>query len=484
MRSWVKSDYLKLVPILVLAFYMAFIPHQGYDYAVHLDEWLHWSYADELVSNGGTEDLTSPFSGRRPEWNQSVELGFHMFWGIFQQITGLSWLVISKYFPAIIFMLAVLAVFVLARRLGFGWESALLTCLVPTTVGILGPGFLVPVALGILIVPLSLFVAFNLRGWWSYLLLFLFNCFLVVSHGATAVSLVIILIPYILLNLRQELKHVILLAMALAIPFLGPFPWMLRVVLNKMEIIFLTQTLPQYVGLPRSFAIYGYLPCILYAIGTFCLLWKGGPKRYGLVFGAVALMAMVITFVELHYGLALVFLRGFVHLQLMMGIVGGAGLWWLRTAELPSKLASRLKSAFISRNFGNMVCLIIIILTLALTIPDRYDTSYYHMIDKRDYAAFVWISENVDERYDKAILDPWKGTAFTAITGRKVYTRISKAPQQSDRQAYKFLRERCTDTTFLKKRDISIVYTRGGCNNPDLVKVRENVYLIKIPTTR
>jgi len=36
--KWAKSDYLKLVPILGLAFHLASILHQGYPYLVHLDE--------------------------------------------------------------------------------------------------------------------------------------------------------------------------------------------------------------------------------------------------------------------------------------------------------------------------------------------------------------------------------------------------------------------------------------------------------------
>jgi hypothetical protein len=40
------------------------------------------------------------------------------------------------------------------------------------------------------------------------------------------------------------------------------------------------------------------------------------------------------------------------------------------------------------------------------------------MIDSEDYQSFVWIKDNLDENYDEGILDPWKATAFTAITGR------------------------------------------------------------------
>ena len=40
----VNSDYSKLFPILVLAFFVTFIPHITYPYAVHLDEWIHIAY--------------------------------------------------------------------------------------------------------------------------------------------------------------------------------------------------------------------------------------------------------------------------------------------------------------------------------------------------------------------------------------------------------------------------------------------------------
>jgi len=35
-----KSDYLKIVPVLWLAFYIAFIPHINYPYPLHVDEWV------------------------------------------------------------------------------------------------------------------------------------------------------------------------------------------------------------------------------------------------------------------------------------------------------------------------------------------------------------------------------------------------------------------------------------------------------------
>ncbi len=91
----------------------------------------------------------------------------------------------------------------------------------------------------------------------------------------------------------------------------------------------------------------------------------------------------------------------------------------------------------------------------------------------------MWIEDNVDAPYEKAILDPWKATAFTAITGKKIYSRIQVSPQLSDEEASEFLEDGCTDTDFLRENGISIVYTRSECHNPDLVEVGKNIYLLK-----
>ena len=110
------------------------------------------------------------------------------------------------------------------------------------------------------------------------------------------------------------------------------------------------------------------------------------------------------------------------------------------------------------------------------------------MIDEVDYEAFVWIKDNVDADYQKAILDPWKATAFTALTEKYIYTRIHTVSGIKDKEAYNFISNGSTDTSLLRKNEISIIYTRLGSgsqaaefasDNPDLVEVRKNIYLLK-----
>ena len=473
-----KSAYLML-PIIALAFYIAFIPHQDYPYPVHIDDWVHLAYFEAMLQ-ASSVTFTDPFFGQSTiSLSSNLEAGFHLFWGVFHQISGISWLTIFRYFPSIIFVITVLSVYVLAQRQGFGWEAALVTCLIPTTVGILGPGFLVPVALGLLFTPLALFLAFNFSNGWTYLVLFVFTSFLLSIHAPSAIVVVIVLIPYILLNLKGNFKHSLGLTLAVVIPFLAPFPWIFAKLLPTAKGLFTPRPLPEYISFPRILQDYGYLPIAICLLGTFLLAIRGGKKNYGLIFGLLALLVMLVTFFTFHYGLSIMYERGLMFMMLMVGIVAGAGLAGVKNLSLPEKLTARLRAPpLITQNVGKFLCLVLIGLTLVFVIPDRQDTAYYYMIDEEDYQAFVWIKENVDKDYGKAILEPWKATAFTAITGRNIYTRTHAFPTPKDEEALKFLEGGCIDTNFLREKGISIVYTRGECRNPDLTEVRENVYLL------
>lgn len=105
-----KSDYLMLLPIMALAYYLAFIPHQGYPYPVHLDEWLALGGCKALLQGGNFLTV-----GMHP-----LKTGFYLFWGVFHQISGISWMDIFRYFPGIVFMITILSAYILGKRQGFG----------------------------------------------------------------------------------------------------------------------------------------------------------------------------------------------------------------------------------------------------------------------------------------------------------------------------------------------------------------------------
>ncbi|MFC2025165.1 hypothetical protein ACFLTG_01985 [Chloroflexota bacterium] len=479
-----------LIPILGLAFYIAFIPHQNYLYPLHVDEWVHMAHSNAMLQSGSIT-FTNPFFGASA--TNPLEAGFHLFWGVFQRLSGISWVVIFRYFPGIIFIITILAVYIMAQREGFGLEAAFFTCLIPTTVGILGPAFLVPVAMGLLFTPLILFLAFNYRTAWSYLLIFIFICFLLAIHAPSAICPIIVLAPYILLNLTGNFKHSLGIILVLMLPFLIISPWIANLLLPTAKNLLTQHPLTEYVQLPRIMQTYGYSPLLFCLLGTCLLAIRGDKKNYGLILGFLALLLMLVAFFTFHYGVPIMYERGLMYMMLMAGIVAGAGLMGVRNLRLPDRVNTWLKTPLIYKNVGSFLCLVIIGMTLWFYLPERLDTPYYHMIDREDYQAFVWIKDNIGEDYEKAILDPWKATAFTAITGKGIYTRIHAYPLAKDNEAYAFIKGGSSDTTFLKKTSISIIYTRVydeaqdsntdySSGNPDLIEVSKNIYLLKEAT--
>jgi hypothetical protein len=460
-----------VIPVMALAFYLAFIPHQSYPYPIHIDDWVHLANA-QAIMKAGSVSYTNPFFGKDLiGLGSNLELGFQLFWGVFQSISGIDWLTTFRFFPSVILAMTVLAVFVMARRLGFGWEAALFAALVPTTVGILGPAFLVPVAMGLLFVALAIFVAFSFRGWRSYLVLFLFTAFLVAIHAPSAICLVIILAPFVLINIRGDAWHSLGLGLALLLPFLAPFPWIFGMLGPTAGKLLTQQPLPGYIDFPLVIRTFGYIPVALCLLGTLALAVRGGRRNYGLVLGFLALLLMLVVFYVFHYGISIMYERGLIFMMMMTGVLAGAGLMAIRTVNW--------KSLPWLRYAGWIAAVGLVAATLVIGIPARSTLPYYHMIDTADYQDFTWIKDNVGARYDRAVLDPWKATPFAAITGKYVYTRIHAFPTDTDAAASHFLSDNCTDTEFLKKNNISIVYTKGACDNPDLTEIRDGVYLLK-----
>jgi hypothetical protein len=375
-------------------------------------------------------------------------------------------------------MITVLMVYILAEREGYGFEAALFTCLIPTTVGILGPALLVPVAMGLLFVPLSLYIVFNHKTWPSYLILCIITLFLLTMHPPSAVIIFTILIPYILLNIRNNFRHSLGMTLALVIPFVASFGWIFDRLVHEVRTLFSFQLYDANVSIPSIIQAYGYLPIALGFLGTVLLLIKGGKKNYGLVFGLLTLTLLLVVFIRLHYGVPILYERGLMYLMLMLAILAGAGLAWVRMVRFPIKSTNTIKF-FFARNAGSILCLVIICVVMSIGIPSRQQTYYNQFINDEDYRAFVWIRDNLDEQYQKAVLDPWKATAFTAITQKNIYTRIHANVKASDKKAYDFLEDGCTDIVFLRENGISIVYGQYDCGNPDLIEIRKNVYIVR-----
>jgi hypothetical protein len=82
----IKSDYTKLILISGFVFYVAYIPNQNYSYPVHIDEWVHMAFRNEILKEESI-GITYPFDGNRLKLIEKMELGFQSFLAITRSIT-------------------------------------------------------------------------------------------------------------------------------------------------------------------------------------------------------------------------------------------------------------------------------------------------------------------------------------------------------------------------------------------------------------
>lgn len=476
-----------LVLIVVLGYLLTFIPHFDYAYPLHVDEWMHMAYSRAIQEAGSTAVVTVPIY-EFPNFNTGelmlrpgdVEPAFHVFWATLQSVTCIPWLTIFRYFPGLVFILTILSVYVLAQRKGYGLEAAFFTSLLTSNATMLGVSLLVPVALGLVFLPLSLLLIFYYRNVPSYVVLGIFICFLSLIHLPSAVICAMICLIYAALRMRQERRHGLAIAASTLIPLFGIFP-IIGQIAPEFAASFLHLTyLPEYLPyLPSPLYLWGYLPSIFFALGIIYLVRKGEAWYYALILASLLLLSHNLVFIYFHRGVQILYHRSPLYIMLLMSVIAGYALYRLRSLSLLADSVVRFKDRYFRWCWLRYALLgTIVALILAESIHLHLNTHFYHMIDEADYNAFVWIEESLPQDYQKAILDPWKATAFMALARREVYARIQHAPKEDDYRTYEFLDNGCTDTQLLRENGISIVYTTGEVNNSDLVQLRENIYIL------
>ena len=472
-----KYEYFILIFIIVLGVYITCIPRQSVILPVHLDEWFHMACARQILTQGTAVDMTDPFFGGQSWLFQFAERGFHLLLGVLQIISGLDWLSIFRYIPSVIFVMTLLATYIMGKRHGFGLESAFFVSLLPTTIGILGPAFLVPVATGLPFIPLSLLIVHNIDNWKGSVVLAFFIFFLLIVHAYTAIAVFIICFPYLLFKAKGNRKSSLQYGLALLLPFLISYPLASQYVNPIMASILNPHEISVYIDFPWLIDSLGYIPLGLCLVGIFFIGIRPDRRTLGLLFGFLVLLVLLVIYYQFHYGITGLYERGFLYVLMTANMIAGVGLAALRQINLNLPSFNRIPHRI--AKYGPITLAgILIILVVITVVPQRQSTQFYQMIDECDYQAFRWIKDYYESHDIKALIDPWKGTAFTAVTGLRVTSRIIMAPTKIDYEIYEFLDNECQDTAFLIDNDISLVYTRQSCTNPDLVKVHDNVYIV------
>jgi len=457
-----KNKHVWLILILLLAFSLNFTPHKDYPYPVHVDEWQNLAISQAILDEENVI-YTDPFMGEKTKTND-LEIGLRLFLAVFKELTGFSWIFIFRYMPGIIFIFTVLAVYIFANREGYGLQAAFLMAFVPTTVRLIGPGFLVAVGIGIMFIPLSLFLAYNVK---KYIVLLFFIAFLFLAHPPTALALITVLIPFVLLNYRNDHKHSIYITAVLIFAFLISSPRLLYLVKPTAisMISFSTWYLP---FAPTIYDVYGYLLTFIFIVGFGALVWRGKIKDYSLVCASILLALPIAVYSYYYIGNGIIYDRNYSYLMVLMSIIGGYGLL-------------RISTALKKYRFAMVIYILLIVSILFFAVNAHSNIQYYHIMDKQEYGDYLWIKENLGDIQGKSVIEPWEARAYVPVTGRNVYSYIPLGPselcEKRNREISEFFDNNGENSTFLMVNNISIVYHKEDIMNPDLVEVKPNIYL-------
>ncbi|MBL7206666.1 MAG: hypothetical protein ISS36_03650 [Candidatus Aenigmarchaeota archaeon] len=463
-----KKSFL-LITIIFLAVFLTYYPHIDYPYPLHVDEWFHIANVKMLALN---EEIDW-YSGEIIRTD--LEIGWHgalLLIGIFNLSVN-QWTLV----PSFLHVLAILSVFYFILNF-FGKNQALISAfliaLIPSSVRFGGPVFLVPINIGLIFIPLALVFAFELtllRRFYNLLALFLITTFLLYAHPPTAIVLLIILGFYFILNLvsKEEFckRKARDLFLTILLSGLISFPNYIHYIqLKGLESI----KFDFWLYMKDIFGIYGIIPTIFFFVGFYLLTTIQGKKIWSLLLTTLLLLLNIVLFSRYGLNWLVSYQKIYIPLFLLMSIIASFGL---------SKLIE-IKKPF--KSFGLILLLFALLLTGVFAVQSNMETTYYYLIDNEDYESFLWIGENTTT--DALILiNPMKARALPPVAERRVYATIPFGPDEERlsiaHEANDFLNNRCTDTVFLIERNISIIYSPLGCDNPDLLELENGIYLLK-----
>lgn len=426
-----------LIVLLALAFLLNFLPHLDYPYPLHVDEWVHFTYANHLSNNaplyfGGDEN--------------GLEIGFHLLLASLNSL-GVPYLFMFRFFPAFFTVLICLALFIVVRKF-FDEVSALFSVLffavLKSSVALLGSMFLVPLSLGLLLIPIGLYLI-------ESNLLFLVISASLVIHPPSGIAL-LILVNCCLVAERKNFKGL------LAQQFLG--------VLVSLPLFFTSlqskglgnlQFDESFIGVLSIPKYLSYTVTALSLFGFYVIVYR---KKYAFFLYSTLLLLLTFVYYNFKVNVLIFYERNLMYLFESFALPFGVG---------SAFLISRFKK------FHNIVFVVFLALLLVLTIPGKVDSTgrVYHLINEKEYNDFVWIKNNLN---GSAVLDPWKAIAFTPVAEREVYSRVPQGPDEKylsrNIEVSKFFKSGCSDLDFFYKNNISIGY--GNCIS--LKEVHPSVY--------
>jgi len=492
-----------LVGILLFSFWVGMSPHWDYPYPLHVDEWIHISYAQSTLDTGGLE------------YPLHKEMGFHLLLGFLKTMTGVSWMSLYRIAPGVLLALLAFLVYAFGHRGGFGWAGALLVPLIPTSVLTLGPAFLVPVSTAMLFIPVTLLLLHTMEGksngnsLWVLLVLIGGTLFVHPTTEGVVTALAVLYLGTHLLGalVRRRFREGAGLLLAVGVRLLIPLVvlgfWLpARIKQVSDQSISADPAHLSSLGTQTGFLeAFGIVAVSIAILGIFFFIVRReySTQSYILPLFTGLLLCFLLFFPRYGLGPVEIYYRGWSYLGLLLAIFSGYGvaLYFRSIPAVARAVASRLRptlSRWITVPLWSAgIAMLLFVLTTGLPgneVRQSY-AGYYHVVDDPVFADFRWIGQHTTPGQTVAMGEPSMGHAYSPVAGPgKAAFQAVSAPFTNP-IAEKLRRMSASgevDVPWLRKSGISLFYAclpqPSGCQeftNKELFKVRRGVYLVPSP---
>ena len=411
-RAWRYSENAwsdtAFVALMALIFVTRFWVIRSLDVPMWGDSYQHTMMAQLLVDHGGLFNSWQPYAELQ---TLTYHFGFHTIVAVFHWFSGLDLPQSVLWTGQILNVLAVIALYPLAARIGGNRWAGVVAVLVA---GLLSPmpmyyvnwGRYTQLA-GQVILPGAIFLVWTAlesktRDWRSIGLVWLTLAGLALTHYLVSIFAGLFFVAFFLLHLQREkvrtlFVNITLLLTGVMVLFL---PWLVHVFLGKLPTIF-----AYYVTAPTKAAstflqdfnaigdIYFYLPMTLWVLLFLCLAWGfwRREKSVALVglWWFLNLLATNPQWLRLPGQGVITNLTLFIASYIPAGVLIGAGFGWLHRS---------LQGKFSERKWVYSFLLLLLVTSIGLwSTRQRLDNLQVisgALVTRPDIRAAKWIQEN------------------------------------------------------------------------------------------
>lgn len=478
------AELAALFALCAVATGISFFPHWDADagefrpYPVHMDEYVHWGYAEGIIE-ARSINLRDPFTGQTGATDELQQIfreslherGFQALVGATADAAGVRTETLFLWGPAAIAVLLVLGGYAVGSLWNAGLASAACMLFLPTSLRFLGPAFFVPVALGLPLFVLGLFLIFRRGHTRNAIALFLVAGALFTIHFAVAVVLAGVILISGIIHLREPQRAFPLLVVALLPTLVSG-----RLVTQRTS-----SDIPELPAQLADALVFGPWPVVAAGAGVF-LLAAASDRRAraaGVTLGVALVAAGAYIIFRVEEGKDP--WQAYDRLTLLFLVLAAFPAGHALTSAV--KRARAISHPRFGGRTAGVVLSIVIGISLAgvafAGVEEMASQPRYAMLTDAQYDAYTQAAKALRPHHRLALVEGISTMPFSILTGRPTLFVATPDQVQPPEDIRDFFAGNAADTYFLLMKGVTVVVTDRVVTNPDLHTVAPGVYVLR-----